>query len=251
MRAKYIIEAANHPTDPDADEVYYYLSCLLFKLQHELLLSTTYFVELFWCRYCQRREWLFFPTYMQMLAVWLWATSNGFRYLPKLSIQIEFYQKIHNSFFSLLKNIFRISKDSSGRKKRLTWSCRSTWMMLLRTSNRCAKLMTAASGWEHLLSGLTGLRKRLLFEDGKHKTLQFCCSLYFYFLRQNRKRSIVKNIWLFSFIRLSFGLIVWTLICWTSATNNVTHDFLSIQTLLFVFIFQFSSLTFMGCWSWF
>lgn len=30
MRAKYIIEAANHPTDPDADEVYYiYLACCL------------------------------------------------------------------------------------------------------------------------------------------------------------------------------------------------------------------------------
>jgi len=77
VKAKFIIEAANHPTDPEADGVgwilinqddlfifsFYYFKTLEFSLR----LKTRDVLSMY--RFYQRKELLYCQTYMQMLVV--------------------------------------------------------------------------------------------------------------------------------------------------------------------------------------
>jgi len=115
---------------------------------------------------------------MPMPEVWLSVISSGFRYVKwswysyisrLLCMQMRWSFSLK---FSSSLDFGRTSKDSCGMKRRLTWSFRSIWRALSRTSRQCAKLMTAASGWELSPWGWTGLPVPLSWGVGKDKKYQ-------------------------------------------------------------------------------
>lgn len=77
LRAKFIVEAANHPTDPEADEVGWILikmNYLFFPFTISKILKFSVRLKLkdfrlLMYRFYQRKELLYCQTYMQMLAV--------------------------------------------------------------------------------------------------------------------------------------------------------------------------------------
>jgi len=81
IKAEYIIEASNHPTDPEADEARTPTFCHKTKLH--LLTHFTHWLRVekctcSWCRFWQRRACWSYRTSWPTPAEW-WATSSGCR----------------------------------------------------------------------------------------------------------------------------------------------------------------------------
>ena len=84
IRAKFIIEAANHPTDPEADEVsepevFSLLSRTRYTgIEHMLYnIFRCFLLSLF--RFYQRKGFLFCQTYLQIQVELLLVILSGFR----------------------------------------------------------------------------------------------------------------------------------------------------------------------------
>ena len=71
-------------------------------------------------RFCRRKEWLYSQIYTQTQEEWRWVTLSG----------------------------CRTFKGLCGKRRKWTWSSRSTWLEPFTTSSLCAILILATSVWE-------------------------------------------------------------------------------------------------------